>query len=54
MIAMFRTLMSELLSLLHFSTGQATRAVPARRLAPAPYSEAAAAAWLMERERSRR
>lgn len=54
MIAMFRMLKSELLSFLQFSTGQASHPVPARRVAPAPYSEAAAAAWLMERERRRR
>ena len=51
MIARFRTLVSELLPhwLYHGS-----HAVAVSRIAPAPYSEAAAAAWLMERERRRR
>lgn len=51
MIATFRTLVSELLPNWLFHGGPS---VAGSRIAPAPYSEAAAAAWLMERERRRR
>ena len=54
MIAKFHTLVSELLPSWLFNADQSVHAGSAGRMQPAPYSEAAAAAWLMERERRRR
>jgi hypothetical protein len=54
MIATFHTLVSELLPNWLFHVGHSAHAGSPSHMAPAPYSEAAAAAWLMERERRRR